>query len=620
MSRFLWLLFVFKADALQLQPNSPLGYAGRESLEKSINSLRKASEQEDEQHSSAESEKDSSADSRENGWENDWESFKTKSRSIIDKAIIMRELRHKQGFDMDSCKTRAIDEIYEKFQNSAITMRELMHCFEVDSCKTGAIDEIYQQFQNIFMSVMRDEGWVNSMYEKMEISPIGLIKLPLIDHKGCSLRLHFFDPKLQKVDGLHTHKWEFESVILYGNLRSDDWEVCDADEHEKTTAKFLRTTDEHENKFFTLKQEAVHLKTIKQNSYFRGDSYYFPTGKIHEVLPDQMIANTATLVLTYPPSPGAQQYCYDQLHQHPGARLNKKVKRKERNRITRKDFEDKLCMFKSAIQELPQMYSNPQTDIMERFALRCESVVRLGRENLLVSRGEDIWFLLPFFLELFIFFVDTQIAAFLLILFIATSVTVGISLMYHLSLHLLRGIRAFIEQEANFYRNFVFFPKHGYGDDAPNSFRDDVILLIYRIIRSLILPNACFEAIRIIKALFSSGPMGAAVVAYQNALAGLTIVKFFVAAELFSRLVDYGASVRKVDVFKLKVSVVVALLIMRFIYDPTYDPMADNGYSIACGLAFGAAARLLESEWSHCTIRFSKLEGHWCLDSCEFTY
>jgi hypothetical protein len=182
-----------------------------------------------------------------------------------------------------------------------------------------------QYLTELVKQAMKDikfnDSWKEYIQSTSRCLPNGFVAMTLLQYNGYVLRLHHFNQKTS-VDGLHSHKWDFESMILCGRLNSENWSVIDPQDkntnasavEQTTTAKFLRKREEGDTTktTITLLEREVHLKLDEKISVEPGNCYFFPAGKVHRVM--KSTCATATLVLTHPKYMDA--ILYDQLHEH----------------------------------------------------------------------------------------------------------------------------------------------------------------------------------------------------------------------------------------------------------------------------------------------------------------
>ena len=205
-----------------------------------------------------------------------------------------------------------------------LAAKNIIDIYAADSKKLkspSCIPHLTELVKQAMKDIASNNSWKKYIQSTTRCLPNGFVAMPLLQYKGYVLRLHQFNQNTS-VDGLHSHKWDFESMILCGKLNSENWSLIhpldkninDTAVEQTTTAKFLRKREEGDTTktTITLLEEEVHLKLDEKLSVESGECYFFPAGKIHRVMKSTI--PTATLVLTHPKYVDA--ILYDQLEDH----------------------------------------------------------------------------------------------------------------------------------------------------------------------------------------------------------------------------------------------------------------------------------------------------------------
>ncbi len=170
--------------------------------------------------------------------------------------------------------------------------------------------------------VIDEARWREWMRERSEHVPIGFVKVNILKialgaaHKEYHLRLHLFDQSLQSgdIEGIHSHRWDFESAILYGELKSDIWELCDSTaEDAELRTDIEKTTNDQTGDRSVNALGDVWIRKSDEKNYSAGQTYFFPRKKIHQV--HRTDIPSATLVLTHPAREQAHEYKTSEEHQ-----------------------------------------------------------------------------------------------------------------------------------------------------------------------------------------------------------------------------------------------------------------------------------------------------------------
>jgi len=130
--------------------------------------------------------------------------------------------------------------------------------------------------------------------------PNGFDKLSLYRSKlGFCVRLHVWRSDTRHVEQIHSHRWDFSSVVLCGALVAMNYRISRADEHggERYYAVRLGDMQEHGKRA----TNAGHVTLIHTNQARLGamDSHSLRFSEPHRVR-KEVVALTATLVVTAP--------------------------------------------------------------------------------------------------------------------------------------------------------------------------------------------------------------------------------------------------------------------------------------------------------------------------------
>jgi hypothetical protein len=181
------------------------------------------------------------------------------------------------------------------------------------------IEQLSVDLESVLRCILSDQSWKKQLLTDSYYLPNGFLAMRLLEVDGYVLRLHIFNQS-QKVEGLHSHKWEFESKILTGRLVSETWrQARDQETSQLVTGMFSRKVSNQpgakQSKLVTLLRERVNMVYQETTQHTSGQCYFMTTDIIHRVLKSDSF--TSTLVLTHPAStPNAEGILYDILEDH----------------------------------------------------------------------------------------------------------------------------------------------------------------------------------------------------------------------------------------------------------------------------------------------------------------
>lgn len=172
----------------------------------------------------------------------------------------------------------------------------------------------------LIRDILDNPPWLCDLTQKSYGLPNGFLAMRVLEFEGYVLRLHVFNQK-NDVEGLHSHKWAFESAVLTGRLVSEDWRRAQpGEEPEMITGMFERIKSELNalQRSVVMLQDRVGMVKVEGKAHTAGQSYFMADDVIHRVMPSDCL--TGTLVLTHPPS--ARAFLYDLPGQHQDAVLS----------------------------------------------------------------------------------------------------------------------------------------------------------------------------------------------------------------------------------------------------------------------------------------------------------
>lgn len=185
-----------------------------------------------------------------------------------------------------------------------------------DRARPLVVDRLRSEIPSLLRGLLADPEWLDDL--PAYGLPNGFVAIKILAAKGCNLRLHFFNQQA-KVEGLHSHKWPFESAILAGTLVSENWRKAgEGETPQMVTGCFKRSkvpgADTLEARLVSLNRQIgmVFEQEVVQD---RGSSYYMDEDTIHRVM--RSAEQASTLVLTHPAC--ATAWIYDLAEEHPDA-------------------------------------------------------------------------------------------------------------------------------------------------------------------------------------------------------------------------------------------------------------------------------------------------------------
>jgi len=205
-----------------------------------------------------------------------------------------------------------------EFERLATRIIEVVAGHSSRTARPCAIHPLAALVSRSIRGILADPTWFEDLRRHSYSLPNGFRAVRVLPVDGFVLRLHEFNQK-DLVDGLHSHKWCFESFVLAGELRSENWEVYGpalqiADGETTVTGKFLREKEGSGSSRaqVTRLEEEVHLRKVEDVVTPAGEAYYMDDRTIHRVMKSSVF--TSTLILTHPVT--AHAVLYDRLEDH----------------------------------------------------------------------------------------------------------------------------------------------------------------------------------------------------------------------------------------------------------------------------------------------------------------
>ena len=114
------------------------------------------------------------------------------------------------------------------FQHAAGVRAQAMEGGPSRRSSKGHFDSLVDMLRTILPQLIECPQWLNMILERAEFVAIGMVKIRLVEWNGFTLTFHIFHPKFAAtVEGLHSHQWDFLSGVLFGELKSVDYEASD---------------------------------------------------------------------------------------------------------------------------------------------------------------------------------------------------------------------------------------------------------------------------------------------------------------------------------------------------------------------------------------------------------
>lgn len=118
------------------------------------------------------------------------------------------------------------------------------------------------------------ENKINQLASLMEIHPLGFEKYVIYDDESnLRIRLHFWPKNKWPLESIHDHRFNFCAKILCGSYVHEEYEILNVDN-------------------LTGNVELVKTRTSTLET---GDTYFFPAGKFHRVIPTEEV--TLSLII-----------------------------------------------------------------------------------------------------------------------------------------------------------------------------------------------------------------------------------------------------------------------------------------------------------------------------------
>lgn len=118
---------------------------------------------------------------------------------------------------------------------------------------------------------------------------------------GHHVRLHIWLNGINAAENIHTHRWDFASRILCGELVSEQWTTGEASSSEDTYIEHLYTASDvgADYRFDVTGHRPLAMTARQPRS--AGDSYIMRTDELHSICAQTNQHLTATLMVTHPP-------------------------------------------------------------------------------------------------------------------------------------------------------------------------------------------------------------------------------------------------------------------------------------------------------------------------------
>ena len=175
--------------------------------------------------------------------------------------------------------------------------------------------------RHLLRYVIEDDSLLKNICAKSVKHPLGFFKIPLyINERGWSLRLHFYPGITHDINSFtedyHSHRWDFASKIIFGNLSmetaiSETATSSEANEDVYNQYIYHRRPEYNDHEFE--KSGQVRIINRKFHKFHKGQIYALPSSVLHQVIKDEEEwPGCITMMLT---PPGKSHICELIAHQ-----------------------------------------------------------------------------------------------------------------------------------------------------------------------------------------------------------------------------------------------------------------------------------------------------------------